>query len=352
MRAAEQKAHELEGSRIQRWVLQSKPKGPVGPHNFKMEQVELPKLDEGNIFVRPSFISVDPYLRGWAIADLSEGDPMTSGMVGTVAQSKHAQFREGDKVFCYANWATVAQADPAQRQAQVIKLPDEKNIPPSAYLGCLGMPGATAYFGLKNVGPLKKDDLVLVSGASGTVGSMVGQLAKLWGAKRIIGSDMDARKSQLAVDKFAYDACLDTNQHDTLEKVRAELKRINPEGFDLYWEGTGGPVTWAFYEHPRKFARVVLCGQISEYEKDEEGKPPLIPNPFKSCIFTSVKIQGFVVWDYYDRWSEFLSEVTPLVRDGKIRFEETVMHGFDKLPEALAGLFKGVNIGKMVVKVE
>jgi hypothetical protein len=220
---------------------------------------------------------------------------------------------------------------------------------------------------------------------------MVGQLAKLWGAKRIIGSDsqwdkrkqareaesrrplqlpchstshyldrirrwllplwcrclclcrclpcrpaVDARKSQLAVDKFAYDACLDTNQHDTLEKVRAELKRINPEGFDLYWvsqerargprtrirrlaaahltrlsrislihlvvdacivpdfdqDGTGGPVTWAFYEHPRKFARVVLCGQISEYEKDEEGKPPLIPNPFKSCIFTSVKIQG------------------------------------------------------------
>jgi NADPH-dependent curcumin reductase CurA len=274
-----------------------------------------------------------------------------SGMVGRVEASKHGDFKEGQPVFCYGHWATLTQVNPADKKAQVLKLPDAKQVPvkPSAYLGALGMPGATAYFGLKDAAPFKKDDLVLVSSAAGAVGSMVGQLAKRWGAKRVIGTTNTAEKCKVAEEKFQYESCIDESRFDTHEKMRDELQRINPDGFDLFWDNTGGPVSWSFYDNPRKFARVALCGQISEYERESRG---MIPNPFKNCIYTSVKIHGFVIWDYSDRWQEFLSEVSPLVARGEIHFEETEMRGFHKLPEALAGLFKGVNIGKMIVNIE
>jgi NADPH-dependent curcumin reductase CurA len=337
--------------RIQRWLLQSKPKGPIGPHNFKLEEAEPPKLENGQILVRPSFISVDPYLRGWLVNELQEGHPMKSGMVGRVHSSKHEDFKKGQSVFCYGQWATLTQVDPADRKAQVLKLPEPEQlaVKPSAYLGALGMPGATAYFGLKEAAPFKKDDLVLVSSAAGAVGSMVGQLAKRWGARQVVGTTNTADKCKVAKEKFSYAECIDESRFNTHEKMRDELKRISPEGFDLFWDNTGGPVSWSFYDNPKKFARVALCGQISEYEKESRG---MIPNPFKNCIYTSVKIHGFVIWDYYDRWQEFLDEVSPLVAQGDIKFEETEIRGFDKLPEALAGLFKGINTGKLIVNVE
>jgi NADPH-dependent curcumin reductase CurA len=210
------------------------------------------------------------------------------------------------------------------------------------------MPGATAYFGLKDAASFKKGDIVLVSGAAGAVGSAVGQLAKLWGAKQVIGTAGGPDKCKLVVDKYGFDACIDYKKFDTEEKMTAELKRLCPDGLDVHFDNVGGHVSDSFLNLVRKHGRVAVCGSISQYN---DAKPPLCPSPWVKVIYTSVRIQGFLVYDYHEHWQEFLDEVHPLVKQNKIQYEETVVEGFEKLPEALNGLFKGANVGKMVVKI-
>jgi len=221
-------------SKVQRWILAKKPKGAIGPHNFQLMEADPPQIDHGKVLVRPEYFSVDPYLRGWVVHEMSEGEVMVSGLVGRILDSRHDSFKSGQLVFCYGEWQTVVLADPSNRKSQVMALP-EQGVKPSAYLGALGMPGATAYFGLKYAAPFKKGDICLVSSSAGAVGSMVSQLCKLWGAKRVIGSAQPQNKCEVAEKKFANDHCIDSGKVDAYEKMQEELKRLSPEGYDLFW---------------------------------------------------------------------------------------------------------------------
>lgn len=341
----------------QRFVLAKHPKTLPDDSTYTLESVPVPTaVKDGDVVLRSLYISVDPYLRG-AMASLPVGAPVVSGQIAEVVESKNPAYKQGDKVQRYGDWAryqlvnppaagSPEAANPFVQLNKVQALADD--IPLSAYLGVLGMPGATAFFGLKEAAGFKKGDVVLVSGAAGAVGSLVGQLAKLWGAKLVIGSAGGPEKTKLVTEKYGFDACIDYKLFDTQEKVVAELKRLAPQGVDLYYDNTGGHVSDAFYDVVRKHARVAVCGQIASYNA---GKVVDVPSPFGKIIYTSVRIQGFVVFDYAARWAEFLKEVTPLVKDKKVKFEETVVEGFEKLPEAFLGLFKGANVGKMIVKV-
>jgi len=329
-----------------RFVLASVPKGEPDEKTFKLEDAPAPEVKDGQLLVKALWITVDPYLRG-ALPSIGAGKPMVSGQVAEVVESKSADYKKGDKVVFYGVWALQQAIDPKSKDAKLRKV--DESVPLSLYLGILGMPGATAYLGLFEAGQFKKGDVVLVSGAAGAVGSLVGQLAKLHGAKLVIGTAGGPEKCALVTGKFGFDAAIDYKKFDTVEKVTAELKRISPEGVDLYFDNTGGHVTDAFYTVVKKFGRSAVCGSISVYNKDPSEVK--VPSPFIRIIYTSVTIKGFIVYDYEDKWPQFEKEVTQLVKENKVQHEETVVEGFEKLPEAFSGLFHGKNTGKMIVKI-
>lgn len=335
----------MSSSSNQEFTVAQRPQGLPDDKTFKLESKDVPAAADGQIAVKALYISVDPYLRG-VLGHTPVPGPFVSGQVAEVVESKSNDYKAGDKVFFYGRWARFQNVDPASADAKLQKIDSDAHL--SAYLGVLGMPGATAYFGLKEAAAFKKGDVVLVSGAAGAVGSAVGQLAKLWGAKKVIGTAGGEAKCKLVVEKYGFDECIDYKKFDTEEKVTAELKRISPEGCDVHFDNVGGHVSDAFLNTVRKFGRVAVCGSISQYN---DAKPPQCPSPWGKVIYTSVRIQGFIVFDYFARWQEFIDTVHPLVKEGKIKFEETVVEGFEKLPEALNGLFKGANVGKMVVKI-
>lgn len=334
-------------SATKRYLIASVPKGEPSSDTFKLEDTSLPaEVPEGQVRVRALYVSVDPYLRG-LIGRIGAGKPIVSGQVAEVVASKAAEYKQGDKVFFYGQWATEQIVDPKSADAKLKKI--DPSLPPSAYLGVAGMPGATAYFGLHEVAQFKKGDIVLVSGAAGAVGSLVGQLAKRGGAKLVVGTAGGPEKCKRLVEHFGFDAAIDYKKFDTEEKVTEELKRLSPDGFDVYFDNTGGHVTDALLNVVRKFARLAICGSISVYNKDP--REVKVPSPFMKVVYSSTTIRGFLVFDYADRWGEFEKNVHPLVREGHLKFDETVVEGFDKIPEAFAGLFHGKNTGKMVVKV-
>ncbi|HMF94874.1 MAG TPA: NADP-dependent oxidoreductase [Vicinamibacterales bacterium] len=323
--------------------LKSRPSGMPTTGNFESVDAPMPTVQDGEVLRRTLFLSLDPYMRGRMsdapsyAAPVNVGDVMCGHTVSEVIESRHPALRNGDIVAGYDGWQQYA-AGPAKDLRRL----DSGNLPPSTAIGVLGMPGFTAYVGLYDIGQPKPGETVVVSAASGAVGSIVGQLAKIRGC-RAVGVARSREKCDYVVGTLGFDACVSYQTGDLV----AAVKDACPAGVDVYFENVGGAVLAAMLKVINRGARIPLCGLISEYNATEDpGGPNLRP-----LLVHRAMIKGFIVSDHYDRFPAFLSEMTPLVRDGRIKFREHIVDGLDAAPAALIGLFEGRNFGKLLVRV-
>ncbi|HVV11133.1 NADP-dependent oxidoreductase [Amycolatopsis sp.] len=325
--------------------LASRPTGRPTPENFSIVDTELPSPAPGEVLVRNLFISVDPYMRGRMSAAKSYVEPyevgkaMLGGAIGEVLESTVDELRPGDTVLHGLGWRSHAVVD-AQRVSKV----DPDAAPVTTYLGVLGMTGLTAYAGLLEVAEFRSDDTVFVSGAAGAVGSVVGQLAKLKGAKRVVGSAGSSAKVKHLIDDLGFDAAFNYKDAPVAEQLAAAA----PDGIDVYFDNVGGEHLEAAIESAKPHARFAVCGMISLYNATE---PPAAPRNLTKIVGKRLTIRGFLVGDHFDLQKQFIAEVAPLVRDGKLRYEETIVEGLRNAPQAFLDLLDGANTGKMLVRV-
>ena len=326
-------------------VLAKRPTGDVTPDCFREEAVSLPALAEGQILVRQLFLSLDPYMRPRMtelrsyVPPFNLDEPLTGGSIGEVIDSRNPKFAKGDIVMGLLNWASHTVHD-----GKGLRKIDAGGVPLSAYLGVLGMPSFTAWYGIKHICKPKAGETVFVSAATGAVGQVAGQLAKLAGA-RVVGCAGDEDKCVWAVREAGYEACFN---HRTERDYGAVLDKLCPKGIDADFENVGGKLFHAVFERLNNFGRVAFCGAISEYQDPEPMAGP--PKMF-SIVQKRLTIQGFIVSDHVALMGEFVNEVGGLLRDGKLKSRETIVDGLSKAPEAFIGLLKGQNFGKLVVKV-
>ncbi len=325
-------------------VLASRPQGMPSVEQFRFESRNVPETATGQVRLKTLYVSVDPYMRGRMsagksyIAPFEVGEPITGGVVAEVVESLSEELPVGSVVVGSLPWQeySVAQGKTLNR------VPADK-APASYFLGLLGMPGLTAYFGLLDICQPKEGESVVVSGAAGAVGSVVGQLAKIRGC-RVIGTAGSDEKVEY-LKGLGFDEAINYKTAPNLEEALASAA---PDGVDCYFDNVGGAITDAVYNHLNKHARIALCGQISIYNATEV---PMGPRPEGKLLKTSSKLQGFIVSDYHARWPEGVQQLTQWYTEGKLKGEETISHGFDQIPTAFLGLFKGENTGKAVVKV-
>ena len=331
---------------ISQFVLASRPLGLPTADNFRMEKIILKVLNDNEVLLKPWYISVDPYMRGRMNSTKSyaasfEVDlPIKGGIVAKVIESKSKSLIAGDVVVGTLPWATFCI-----EKSENLRKVDVQKVPPGYYLGILGMPGFTAYFGMMEICKPVKGDTVVVSGAAGAVGIVAGQIAKLQGT-RVIGIAVSDEKCRLLKEQFGYDEAIN---YKTSKSIRKELAILCPEGVDAYFDNVGGEITEAVAANLDFHARIALCGQISQYNN---SKPYIGYSILPHLLTRSVLLQGFIVSNYSDRFGEAISHLTQWVNEGKLRYTETIIEGFDKLPEAFLGLFSGTNQGKMLVKTE
>ncbi len=329
--------------------LASRPTGEPTPDNFRFVEQALQPLTEGQVLVRNHFMSLDPYMRGRMNDGKSYAVPqaldtvMGGGTVGEVVESRHAGFAPGDKVVGMGGWQLYAVLDAGQ--PGVLRKVDTTHIPLSAYLGAVGMPGVTAWHGLVKIIEAKAGETVVVSAASGAVGSAVGQLAKARGC-RVVGIAGGAEKCGYTVDELGFDACIDYKAHKEPKALYGALKEATPDGVDGYFENVGGAVLDAVMARINAFGRVAFCGMISGYN----GEPIPLANP-QLILTQRMKLQGFIVSEHMQSWPEALKELGGLVATGKLKYRETVAQGLAAAPEAFIGLLKGRNFGKQLVKL-
>jgi len=326
-------------------VLAKRPTGDVTADCFRQEKVTLPALADGQILVRQLFLSLDPYMRPRMtelrsyVPPFNLDQPLTGGSVGEVVDSRNPKFAKGDLIMGLLNWATHTVHD-----GKGLRKLDAGGVPLSAYLGVLGMPSFTAWYGIKHICKPKAGETVFVSAATGAVGQVAGQLAKLAGA-RVVGCAGDEDKCVWAVREAGYDACFN---HRTERDYGAVLDKLCPKGIDADFENVGGKLFHAVFERLNNFGRVAFCGAISEYQDTDPMAGP--PKMF-SIVQKRLTLQGFIVSDHVALMGEFVNEVGSLLRDGKLKSRETLVDGLSKAPEAFMGLLKGQNFGKLVVKV-
>jgi NADPH-dependent curcumin reductase CurA len=331
---------------ISQFVLASRPLGLPTSENFRMEKTVLKDLNDNEVLLKPWYISVDPYMRGRMnstksyAASFEVDQPIKGGIVAKVIESKSKSVPAGDIVVGTLPWATYCI-----EKAENLRKVDVQKVPPGYYLGILGMPGFTAYFGMMEICKPVKGDTVVVSGAAGAVGVVAGQIAKLQGT-RVIGIAGSDEKCRLLKDKFGYDEVIN---YKTSKSIRKELATLCPEGVDAYFDNVGGEITEAVAANLDFHARIALCGQISQYNN---LKPYVGYSILPHLLTRSVLLQGFIVSNYSDRFGEAISHLTQWLNEGKLKYTETIIDGFDKLPEAFLGLFSGTNQGKMLVKTE
>ncbi len=324
--------------------LKSRPIGLPTAENFELVETSLPAPGVGEASVRNLWMSVDPYMRGRMydrpsyVPPFPLGEALQGGAVGRVEQSNHPDFKPGDVVESMLGWREAFVAPVAALQ----KLPAE-NVPPQAYLGVLGMPGLTAYAGLQRIGEPKAGDTVFVSGAAGAVGSVVCQIAKLRGCKVVASAGSDEKLSWLK--SVGVDAGVN---YKTCGKLLDAVRAAAPNGIDIYFDNVGGEHLEVALEVARPFARFVECGMISAYNAAE---PPPGPRNLMYIVGKNIKMQGFIVAFHFDLRDQFRAEMTQWIKDGKVKWEETVEHGIANAPKAFLSLFAGANTGKMLVKL-
>ncbi|MGN6137797.1 MAG: NADP-dependent oxidoreductase [Ralstonia sp.] len=330
----------------QRIVLASRPQGAVMPDNFRLETVEIPELQDGQVLVRNHFLSLDPYMRGRMNDSKSYAQPqpldevMIGGTVGVVEASKNPSFAVGDNVVGMFGWPEVGVSD-----GRGIQKVDTRHIPLSAYLGSVGMPGVTAWYGLNKIMLPKPGQTVAVSAASGAVGSVVGQLAKLKGC-RVVGFAGGKDKCDYVVNELGFDACIDYKAAKDPKELYKMLKEGTPDGIDSYFENVGGAILDAVLSRMNAFGRIAMCGMIAGYD----GQPLPLQNP-QLILVSRLTIEGFIVSEHMDVWPEALRELGGFVAQGKLKFRESVAQGLESAPEAFMGLLKGKNFGKQLVKL-
>ncbi|MEV4346226.1 NADP-dependent oxidoreductase [Actinoplanes sp. NPDC049596] len=327
--------------------LAARPQGWPGAETFEVAEVEVGEPADGQVVVRNLFMSVDPYMRG-RMNDVKSytppfrlGEPLDGSAIGEVVASGAEAVPVGATVLHGLGWREYAVVDAAK--ARVI---DPKAAPTlSAYLGVIGMTGLTAYVGLLDIAQFKEGDTVFVSGAAGAVGSIAGQIAKLRGAKRVIGSAGSAAKVKHLIDDLGFDAAF--NYRD--EPVRKQLKAAAPDGIDVYFDNVGGEHLEAAIGSLNKYGRVALCGAVAQYNDTE---PPAAPRNLALAIGKELNLRGYIVTNHGARMKDFATEMAGWLRDGKIAWQETVVEGgIEAAPGAFLGLLRGENTGKMVVKL-
>jgi NADPH-dependent curcumin reductase CurA len=334
-----------------RIVLASRPTGAVTPANFGLVETPVPACGDGQVLVRNHWLSLDPYMRGRMndaksyAAPQPLGETMIGGTAGEVVESRHPKFAPGDRVVGYLGWSEMGLSD----GTGLMKV-DTSRIPLQAYLGAVGMPGVTAWYGLNRIIAPKAGETVVVSAASGAVGGVVGQLAKIAGC-RAIGIAGGAEKCAYVVDELGFDGCLDYRAItrdgvlDEREFAR-QLKAAAPDGVDGNFENVGGAILDGVLQRMNAFGRVAVCGMIAGYD----GQP--IPLKYPQLILTNrLKVQGFIVSEHLDVWPQALQELGAGVAAGRIRYRESVAEGLDSAPEAFVGLLKGRNFGKQLVRL-
>lgn len=328
------------------FVLASRPIGLPSSDNFRKEKILLNELQDNEVLLKSWYFSVDPYMRGRMnsvksyAASFEVDQPIKGSIVAKVIESKSKLLLAGDIVVGLLPWATYSI-----EKAEKLRKIDVKNVPASYYLGILGMPGITAYFGMMEICKPVKGETVVVSGAAGAVGIVAGQIAKLQGT-RVIGIAGSDEKCSLIKKQFGYD---ETINYKTSKSIRKELAAMCPEGVDIYYDNVGGEITEAVAANLDFHARIALCGQISQYNN---SKPYMGYSILPHLLTRSVLLQGFIVSNYSARFEEAYAQLTKWVNEGTLKYTETVIDGFDKLPEAFLGLFSGNNKGKMLVKTE
>jgi NADPH-dependent curcumin reductase CurA len=331
-----------------RILLASRPVGKPMPDNFRLDSAPLSEPDEGQVLLKILYLSLDPYMRGRMNAGKSYakpveiGDVMEGGTVGRVVRSRHPDFAEGDVVLSHSGWQSFALAD-----GSTLRKLDPAAAPLSTALGILGMPGFTAYAGLLTIGQPKPGETVVVAAASGAVGSAVGQIAKIKGARAVgIAGGMD--KCAFVRDELGFDAVVDHRAPD----FEAQLRAACPQGIDVYFENVGGHVWDAVFPLLNDFARVPVCGLIAQYnDAAAHPGPDRLPGVMRDVLSRSLLIRGFIQREFVDQRPAFYSQMTEWIASGQIRYREDVVDGLEAAPEAFIGLLEGRNFGKLVVRV-
>ncbi|MBC9724136.1 NADP-dependent oxidoreductase [Streptomyces sp. TRM68367] len=327
------------------WHLLSRPVGWPKPEDFAFMETEVPAPGDGQVLVRNKYLSVDPYMRGRMsdaksyVAPFELGKVMQGGAVGEVVASHAEGIAVGDHVLHFLGWREYAAVD-AKSAVKV----DPEAAPLSAYLGVLGMTGLTAYAGLLRVGALKEGDAVFVSGAAGAVGSQVGQIARLKGASRVIGSAGSDEKVKTLVDEYGFDAAFNYKKGP----VHEQLREAAPDGIDVYFDNVGGEHLEAAISALNLRGRAVICGMISQYNATE---PTPGPRNMVKILQNRLRVEGVLVGDHYDLQPQFVQEVGPWVASGELKYRETVVEGIENNLEAFLGVLRGDNTGKMIVKL-
>ena len=335
--------------RNQQIVLDNRPQGEAVASNFKLVAVDTPELKDGEVLVRHHFMSLDPYMRGRMnesksyAASQGLGEVMIGGTVGEVAESKHPKYAVGDKVVGMGGWQEYSVVD--GNAVGALRKADTAHVPLSHYLGAVGMPGVTAYYGLVKIIAPKEGDTVVVSAATGAVGSAFAALAKARGC-RAVGIAGGPEKCKYAVEELGFDACIDYKEHSDVRTMSKALKEACPNGIDGYFENVGGWIMDAVMLRMNAFSRVALCGMIAGYD----GAPMPMGNPALMLI-NRMKVEGFIVSEHMEVWPDALKELGTLVGTGKLRPRESVAEGIAAAPEAFLGLLKGKNFGKQLVKL-
>jgi hypothetical protein len=330
-------------------VLDNRPQGEATVSNFKLVTTDTPALADGQVLVRHHFLSLDPYMRGRMndsksyAASQPLGEVMIGGTVGEVAESKHPRYKVGDQVVGMGGWQEYSVVDANQPGA--LRKVDTTHVPLSHYLGAVGMPGVTAWYGLVKIIEPKAGETVVVSAATGAVGSAFAALAKARGC-RVVGIAGGPDKCAYAVNELHFDACIDYKLHKDMYTLAKALKEACPNGIDGYFENVGGMVLDAVLLRMNAFGRIAVCGMIAGYD----GAPLPMANP-ALILVNRLKVQGFIVSEHMEVWPEALTELGTLVATGQLRPRETVAQGIESAPEAFMGLLRGRNFGKQLVKL-
>ena len=329
--------------------LVSRPTGEPSVDNFKLVSAAVPELADGQVLVRNHFMSLDPYMRGRMNDGKSYAQPqaldavMGGGTVGEVVQSRNANFKKGDTVVGMGGWQQYTVVDGAQ--TGMMRKVDTTHVPLSAYLGVVGMPGVTAWYGLTQIINPKAGETVVVSAASGAVGATVGQLARARGA-RAVGLAGGPEKCRFVTEELGFEACIDYKKYPDLKSLSVALKEACPNGIDGYFENVGGMILDAVLMRANAFSRVAMCGMISGYN----GQPIPMSAP-QLILVNRMTVRGFIVSEHMEHWPAALQELGGMVASGKMKYRETVAQGIESAPEAFLGLLKGKNFGKQLVKL-